>query len=509
MGWESSHITGRYSYRFNGLDYFETPADTSLNVVNDFSYGFMIKPGSTSTCTLAIRMQPSANLAQSSGVSDVAFHIEMVRGYVQVTLFSASDITSNYGTQWKTYGPVLHPDDISDIEVVWSNVGGVSGDLLIYKNGASLPLMRVQAGSANPTLRAMPTLTGSVVRFGHSSALRNNFNGIVYDIRYTDRARSAEEISDTYEAIKPTLSGEDQDGTIVFTTARSQSGQPNPVLYLMDGRGNNQRSFIHRADDLYHPQWSKHDNGAHVAFSLVRTSVSMGSVLNPNGVYVADGDGGNAVKVKTAYNGVTLCYTPAWSGNGTFIMTTDETATSNAFDVFKISNPLETPTSAIFLTGLSSQERGCDVAWDNTFMVSLRFDSPYEASSEISKHILNPATGALVSSLSIFSAAKHTRGVRISPNNQYIGFSTQVDVGGGIFKYQVKIMNAGGGDIRQLTYFNNDCMFQCFSPDSSRILFRNLTSNGNWQLFTMDIDGQNVRNISNNNFNDYDADWKA
>ena len=104
-----------------------------------------------------------------------------------------------------------------------------------------------------------------------------------------------------------------------------------------------------------------------------------------------------------------------------------------------------------------------------------------------------------------------------SPDGKRIAFMSDrdghVDILGGLLNYEIYVMDADAGNPRNLTNDPNDDRLPSWSPDGERIVFvsdRDGNRDGNrenHEIYVMDADGNNQQRLTDNDFYDSSPSW--
>jgi len=89
----------------------------------------------------------------------------------------------------------------------------------------------------------------------------------------------------------------------------------------------------------------------------------------------------------------------------------------------------------------------------------------------------------------------------ISPDGSKIAFQSYVDR-----NWEIFVMDSDGRNIKQLTSNPKDDIQPAWSPDGQKIAFASYRD-GNWEIYVMDTDGSNVRKVTNHVAHDQKPTW--
>ena len=104
-----------------------------------------------------------------------------------------------------------------------------------------------------------------------------------------------------------------------------------------------------------------------------------------------------------------------------------------------------------------------------------------------------------------------------SPDGKRIAFMSDrdghVDILGGLLNFEIYVMDADGGNPQNLTNNPNDDSSPSWSPDGKRIVFssdRDGNREGNrenYEIYVMEVDGNNQQRLTDNDFYDRHPSW--
>ena len=513
MGWDgSSHIGGRYVYRFLGSEYITVTDSSSLDITGSFTLSFLIKPEPATRLTYAILSKGDPTVASTGSI-----YFESINGFLRVYLHSSNGTNS---LVYDTTNAILNTNQIIQISVVWNFT---TKTLQVYKNAVLQSIqINTSSGTFYNSASSMTTINtnNSAFEFGRATG-KANFVGRVYDILYSGRDWSSLEISDYYDSIKyvgsyPSL------GTIVFTSDRLGGSQ----LFTMKEDGTDQTFFYSNGASLRNPCYS--NDGTKIAFC---DNIDIGT---SNNLYVINADGSSSVTLRA---GILYGGYPTWNTTSTQVWFQDYISSlsnvgwtnadgSGGYGYYVSASPTGNNVQ-VTGDGLEITSQGakhCSLSPDGTkLFVQTRLSSTTHylyrftvntSTKQLSNRILIDSNTAVANATNPTQQVVDYLGTRVSPNNLYVGYSRR-NVNNGT--YQVWTRNIDGSNaqivvpsstINTVNATTPSHYFMGFSPDSTKILFSSNMS-GAWQIYIADLDCSNIYNISNNVHNDTYANWKA
>ena len=256
------------------------------------------------------------------------------------------------------------------------------------------------------------------------------------------------------------------------------------MLYIMDVDGTNHyRAVSVPVEPLY--VWSP-DGKKIATISAYEDSSHFGKDgLNSSTIYVSDLDGKEPRKL-TAVLG--MAGSPVWSPNGRQI----------AYD----SAPVAGKTSDIFVMNEDGSEKrrvaqGKYPQWSPdgrkiAFMSDKGVEEQLPSQSNIYIVDVNGKNQRKLT-----NSETYKRPLSWSPDGSKILFSSGEDI---------CIMDSNGGNQINLTNHPARDFGGIFSPDGKQVLFRS-NRDGNWEIYTVGIDGNGLNNLTNNPANDMFPSW--
>lgn len=89
----------------------------------------------------------------------------------------------------------------------------------------------------------------------------------------------------------------------------------------------------------------------------------------------------------------------------------------------------------------------------------------------------------------------------IAPDGSKIAFQSFVDG-----NWEIFVMDSDGRNVKQLTFNPADDMHPSWSPDGQKIAFAS-RRDGNWEIYSMNTDGANVKNLTSNVSDEQKPTW--
>jgi hypothetical protein len=498
MGWIASHIAGRFAYQFSN-DYANTPASTSLNFNGSHSLGWTMKrkPGQVN---YALWFKGNESQEPSATGFGNTLFVRCYQGFLHIQLFFTRS-----GTEHSYYiitsNPVNLTDSVVSYEYTYDDVAKI---FTLYRDGVSIPFYNVQGvnywNNQNDLLTNNPVLDNSnTTNLVLGKALGwEQFEGIIYDAYLYMKCRTSIEVNATYNQVKDTTSLSVQP-RILFISDRLAPTLVSSVFSTND-KGDNPVRVTYDAESDIFPRILYSSNSAIHGTKMAFTRLGAGAV-------VANSNGGNPVTA-IPYTVGNILY-PCFSFDGSkigYVRYDPQIGYSRIYTAtLNLINNTATSNAQLFADSGTSHVL-LDFSPNGTYIVGLR---TYNSNNfqEIFR-INSSGDVSTIISLIYVNASETVDNVRYNRQGTKIGFSRKVYNGTDYFS-QVFIMDADGGNIKQLTGDYINSVFCSFSPDGNNILYSVKPNTGTSQLYTMGVDGRGKVNISGGvqSYSDYQADW--
>jgi Tol biopolymer transport system component len=271
---------------------------------------------------------------------------------------------------------------------------------------------------------------------------------------------------------------------IAFTSFRGG----NDDIYLMDADGKNQRNLTNHPSGDYTPAWSP--DGRRIAFYWQRPEGS--------GLYVMDADGKNQSPRLSKIKGFVYrdllvilvgigCFSLICAGSGLFTLpkfAIPKRDTSEMKMIMKI-------VLIVCLTLVLLNSHAFPM-----LQGKLLFSS-YRESRNRQIYVMNP-DGSQIRRLTHSLENESDTAPVWSPDGSQIAFQRIRDINAFERDTEIYVINADGSNPRNLTQHPALDARPSWSPDGSQIAFAS-SRDGGWNIYVMDVDGANVKRLTDNN----------
>lgn len=460
MGWDgNSHILGRKIYKFQGSEYIKIADSTSLDVTQDFSLSFLIQPDPVARNNYILFTKGHPTDPSLGSIS-----AKCINGVLRVYLHDSNGINS---LVYNTTSAILNTTQIIHIEIVWDAINNI---FKIYKNAVEQGVSLVLTGSFHTSPANLPSIrtNNDDVEFGRGTG-ENPYIGRVFDILYLGRARSSTEVFTYFESIKYTGLYTPPE-IIAFTTNRTGT----TVIGTMTSEGND---FSVLNSTFNAPNFLNYNyDGTKISF----TESNGGTFVT--GIY----SDGNALPTSPVPpSGADLWGSYNYNDPTEYIYSKPAGSFLNIFKSVNGATPVPVLEGTRICTAPKVNHTGNYIFWINDYRYIIRAD--YPSMNNITT-LYDAGTGY----------PQNAYNLVVSKDGTMLGFSAIV---GGY--YRVFIMGSGGANPTQMTFTNDSAYFMDFNSDSSKVIY--MVGN---QLYTINIDGSNNHNISNNAYNESFATFK-
>jgi Tol biopolymer transport system component len=259
---------------------------------------------------------------------------------------------------------------------------------------------------------------------------------------------------------------------IAFTSNRDGYSQ----IYVMDADGTNQYALTNTNANNYLSPGSWSPDGKQLIFASERDS-------RRGELYVMESDGSN---IRRLTKNTVLDWAPDWSPDGKQLVFTSNRNATNQIYVMN--------ADGSNIRQLTADGENVQPSWSpdgNHIIFASRRPSLYQiylmnADGSNERRLLEtnyPATSPVW-----------------SPDKSHILFAARPQDDSEIFT-----MDVYGSDLRQLTFNGliRDNLNPTWSSDSKQVIYQSTSENGDYEIFIMNADGSNPRNLTKNKAHDY------
>jgi hypothetical protein len=502
MGWNPSHIPGKYYYSFNGLEYVRVPQNATLDTADSFSIGWMQRQ-TRLDCGIWSKGDPSA-------AANFSWYIESINGFLRIVLSDGTDTIA-----WDTDNPVANSTLKLTYHFVWNHTDNTL-DFFVDGNPSPVTVNGTVGSITDPASLGPLNTVSADIEFGRVLG-RPLFQGDFYPSIMEGIAVETLSVDAFYQAIKDTGQTPPARDVLIATT---QFGTRNMIEMTENGQDRQALELSVYHD--YYPRYNRsynsiyfisNESGNNTTLNYLGMGTWYKKPLDPDRVLTSApesdslerrsrsiGSDGTGRQAGAMYP---RSYETSSSASGGIVYAAHERtlAYTDSFAIASWDTDAQGAITSLrngdVISGGSRRYPDGDPQDENKFIhISGKTAILYCQEN-------GAAAGNILSTL--HSSPRWISNLRYSPDGSLIGFSER-DTSG---YYQIWTMTRGGASATQVTSGDYDHMFSGFKPDNTKILYSAFKNGVNWQMFTADIDGSNEKNISNNSFHDTEGDWKA
>lgn len=427
-----------------------------------------------------------------TNINDGSSFIANEQGYLVLILFENNGVNR---LVYKSTTPIIKTKERKLYSIRWNNTTKLA-ELLVN----SLPVNFVVsdtslaiAGTSRNSASEFTALHTNTAILRHNSSVSNNLISefTEYYYNYKNTLQSQESINTLWNLIKDnrTLT---PNGRILFTSDRAGDGIYR--IYSMDIDGDDVQEILTDPLNLAYPKFQKGSNGySNFTFSKVDVGgESLSYIIKNNNIALKlDNTSVNTVHGIGVSSNLNYAFFPSWDGGSNYRVA-KQNLSDNTITYYNVSTdsegfenfiyPFYTDVNKIILTKSKGTTANASLyLYDTNNSTRQTIFTATYAGTVNEKYIANPI---------------------LNSDDTKIGFSYKINSTD--TDYSACIINADGTGF---TVLESNANFEAFT-DTNEIIYSKKISN-KWQLFKRHLVTNAIKNISNNNYNDIGADYKA
>lgn len=422
-----------------------------------------------------------------TNINDGCSFIANEQGYLVLILFENNGVNR---LVYKSTTPVIKTKERKLYSIRWNNTTKLA-ELLIN----SLPVGFIVsdtslavAGTSRNSASEFTALHTNTAILRHNSSVSNNLVSefTEYYYNYKNTLQSQESINTLWNLIKDsrTLT---PNGRILFTSDRE--GDDIYRIYSMDVDGDDAQLVLDSSENLYYPKYNK-NAGNYTEFTFTKYNNGIW-VKKANEVAYKLGDSNTVNNIHS--------FGSSFNNSGHILFSNYDN------NIYTIANQNLSDNSISFLNIFTSNAdiENFPEVFNNDDNIIIFCKTASTTPASLLKYNINTQQIDILYQLGTVgtSGGSYVQKPRVNSDNTKIGFTVLLD----LINPSACIINADGTGF---TVLESNAYFEAFT-DTNEFIYSKKMGNNKFQLHKRNFSTNAVKNISNNNFNDIFADYKA